>query len=321
MRVLITTVPFGSSNPEPLNLLHEAGLEFTINPHGRKITKEELTKLIPEFDAVIAGTENIDEDVINAGLNLKHISRVGVGLDSVDLLYAKEKGIRVSYTPAAPAPAVAEMTLGLLLSLIRKTHVSNLELHKGQWNRHFGSRVCDLTVGVIGVGRIGSRVLDLIKPLNPKRIMLNDVAATNSKTTLQGAVWSSKEEIYSQADVITLHVPKTSETYDMIRTKELSQMKPEAVLINTSRGGVINEEDLYNGLTEGLIQAAAVDVFDQEPYSGKLSGLSNCILTAHMGSMSRDCREAMEIEATQEVVRFARNERLISEVPEFEYFG
>ena len=150
-KVLITTVPFGDKDRLPLVLLENAGLEYLINPFNKKITEAQLADLITDFDAIIAGTEPITEKVLSRATNLKLISRVGIGLDSVDLLAAKKRGIKVSYTPDAPSLAVAELTLGLMLTLLRSAHVSNSQMHQGIWYRFFGQRLEEVTVGIIGV--------------------------------------------------------------------------------------------------------------------------------------------------------------------------
>ena len=133
--------------------------------------------------------------------------------------------------------------------------------------------------------------------------------------------WVDKETIYREADAISLHLPLTTSTKDMIKSKQLLMMKPDAVIINTSRGGIVNENDLYEVMRSGHLNGAAIDVFNDEPYSGNLTKLENCILTAHMGSMSVDCRTRMEIEATEEAVRFINGVALESEVPEIEYIS
>ncbi len=149
--------------------------------------------------------------------------------------------------------------------------------------------------------------------------MVNDIApepALGSRYPLQ---WASKEEIYRESDIITLHLPLTATTRNLIRKEQLLMMKPDAVLINTARGGIINEQDLAAVMRTGHLSGAAIDVFEREPYSGDLTGIERCLLTAHMGSMSVDCRTRMEIEATQEAVRFVGGEQLLSPVPIEEY--
>jgi D-3-phosphoglycerate dehydrogenase len=242
-----------------------------------------------------------------------------VGLDGVDLLAAKKRGIRVSYTPEAPAPAVAELTLGLMLALLRSVHVANMQMHQGKWQRIFGRRLAETTIGVIGVGRIGTRVLRRTRGFGTPRILVNDIVPDPNLGREFKLEWVTKEQIYAEADIITLHLPLTRLTKNMIRREQLLSMKPDAMIINVARGGIINENDLYDVMKGGHLSGAAIDVFEHEPYSGKLAEIERCILTAHMGSMSVDCRTRMEIEATEEAVRFLTGKPLLSEVPQVEY--
>ena len=160
MKALITTVPFGEINRLPYVLLEEAGIKYTVNPLGKRLTEVELADMVADFDVIIAGTEPITNNVMQKGKKLKMISRVGIGLDSVDLQAAEQHGIVVSFTPDAPAPAVSEFTIGLMLSLLRFIQVSNLNLHGGKWHRYLGKRLSECTLGVIGVGRIGRGKVD-----------------------------------------------------------------------------------------------------------------------------------------------------------------
>jgi D-3-phosphoglycerate dehydrogenase / 2-oxoglutarate reductase len=318
-KALITTVPFGENNRLPLELLEKAEIEYLINPHKKKLTEDQLSELIPDFDVLIAGTEPITDKVLAQASKLKLISRVGIGLDSVDLISARKRGIKVSYTPDAPAPAVAELTLGLILSLLRSVHISNLQLHHGKWERIFGRRLNDITVGIIGVGRIGARLLRCMSGFGRLHTLVNDISPNHQLNQEFDLEWVSKEQIYKEADVISLHLPLTPLTRNMICREQLLLMKKDASIINTSRGGIINEDDLYKVMTEGHLGGAAIDVFENEPYTGKLVGINRCLLTAHMGSMSIDCRSQMEIHATEEIVRFLSGKPLESEVPQLEY--
>ena len=318
-KVLITTVPFGDINRLPMAQLEAAGIEYLINPLGRKLQEDELADMVTDFDALVAGTEPVTNKVMGAASKLKLISRVGIGLDSVDLLAAARRGILVSYTPDAPAPAVAELTIGLMFSLLRFTHVANAQMHRGVWHRHFGRRIAEVTIGMIGVGRIGGRVLRHLAGFGTSRILVNDIQPNLKVVPELNLEWVSKEDIYRQADLISLHVPLTAKTKNMISREQLLQMKPDAMIINTSRGGIINEPDLVDVLHASHLSAVAVDVFQQEPYSGPLSQIERCLLTSHMGSMSIDCRSRMEIEATQEAVRFLTGQPLNSQVPLEEY--
>jgi D-3-phosphoglycerate dehydrogenase / 2-oxoglutarate reductase len=319
MKVLITTVPFAEKNLLPIELLKGIDADFLINPLNRKLKEEELAEIASEFDIIIAGTEPITDFVMEKATKLKLISRVGIGLDSVDLLAAEKRGIKVSYTPDAPAPAVAELTIGLLITLLRSAQLSNMDMHNGNWNRYFGKRIANSTIGIIGLGRIGSRILTRLSVFGTPRLLVNDIAPNPELDRKFKLEWVDKETIYREADIISLHVPLTKLTKDMITKKHLEMMKSDAAIINTSRGGIVNELDLYNLMKQGYLSGAAIDVFEKEPYIGPLSEINRCILTAHMGSMSIDCRTRMEVEATEEVVRFVKNIPLENEVPEEEY--
>ncbi len=318
-KVLISTVPFGEKDKFPLELLSNNSIEYILNPLNRKLKEDDLKGLIGNMDGLIAGTEIISDKVLKKANNLKIISRVGIGLDGIDLNYAKEKNINISYTPDAPGPAVAEMTIGLMISLLRSLHISNSQMHLGKWNRIFGRRIAEITIGIIGVGRIGSRVLRRLKPFGTPKILVNDVMPDHTIDGYLKVHWTTKNEIYKNADLISLHLPLNTKTKDMITAKELSLMKDNALLINTSRGGIINEKDLFSALKKGKLGGVAIDVFENEPYEGPLKNIERCLLTSHMGSMSEDCRTRMEIESTEEIVRFFNNEQLKNPVPESEY--
>jgi D-3-phosphoglycerate dehydrogenase len=318
-KVLITTVPFSEKNRFPLDLLEKNNIDYLVNPLNKKLTEEELFNMVADFDVVIAGTEQISDKVMERASNLKMISRVGIGLDSVDLLAAEKRGIQVSYTPDAPAPAVAELTIGMMLTLLRSVHVSNSQMHLGEWYRFFGRRLSEVTIGIIGIGRIGQGVLEHLKGFKNPRILVNDVSIKSDISNKFNVEWSSKEEIYKQSDIVSLHLPLTGKTKDMIKKDHLLSMKTDAIIINTSRGGIINESDLYEVMKSGHLSGAAIDVFDNEPYSGDLKNIERCLLTAHMGSMSVDCRTRMEIEATEEAVRFLTGKTLKGLVPDEEY--
>lgn len=318
-KIFISTWPFAEANEFPIEMLKANGIDYQINPYGRKLTETELAGLIGDSVGLIAGTEPITGSVMDQAKHLRHISRVGVGLDNVDLGEAEKRGIQVSYTPDAPAPAVAELTIGLMLNLLRHIHVADAEMHEGKWKRYFGRRVAEATLGIIGVGRIGTRVLRRAAAFGTPRILVNDVLPNLELNREFKLEWVSKTIIFQQADVISLHVPLTAGTRNLVAEKELGLMKPDAFLINTSRGGVVNESALYQALQKRSIAGAAIDVFEKEPYDGPLKELSNCLLTAHMGSMSLDCRTRMEIEATEEAIRFVQGKGCLSPVPKEEY--
>lgn len=319
-RVLISTYPFSTGSEIPLKLLQQAkNVEFTLNPLNRKLTEQELADMIEPFDAIIAGTEPISKTVLQRAKNLKHISRVGVGLDSVDLNYADSLGIKISYTAEAPAPAVAELSMGLMLNLLRSITLADQGMKSGKWNRYYGRRIGDIKVGIVGMGRIGSLVLKCLEGFKPAQVLVHDIDTRKLHNLPSFAKACSLEEILHESDIISLHVPLNRQNINLISNVQLSMMKKSSFIINTSRGGIINEKDLFEALENNRIAGAAIDVFEQEPYTGPLCKLSNCLLTSHMGSMSFDCRNRMEIEATEEVLLFLAGSGLKQEVPRYEY--
>jgi D-3-phosphoglycerate dehydrogenase len=318
-RVLVTGAPFAKIDPDPLRLLEKHGVPFSLNPTGRRLTEQELLQLIPPFEALIASTEPITERVLDAAINLRLIARVGIGLDNVPLAAARRRGIAVTYTPDAPTAAVAELTIAHMLSLLRHTALADREIRQGVWRRRIGRSLSQVTVGVIGVGRVGRNVIRKLGSWSPQRILANDLAVDEKFSQETGCIWTDVKRIYQEADVITLHLPLTKATHRMIRAAELSIMKKDAILINTSRGGIVDESALAATLRDRPEFSAAVDVFVDEPYAGELTSLQNCLMSSHMGAATRDCRLRMELEATEEVIRYFLGEPFRNPVPEHEY--
>jgi len=315
-KVFVSTHPFGEISPEPIALVEKGNLELIINPYKRKITLEELAEQIVDIDALIAGTEQLSDYILDKAKKLKIISRVGIGLDGIDFEAVKKRGIEVCYTPEAPSLAVAELTLGLLVDLNRQISLTNEKMKNGVWKRRMGGQLDGKTFGIIGLGRVGKLVAKIAQGFSMK-IIVNDIEPDYDYAKKYNLEFVSKEEIYKTADFITLHVPLTSKTHRLINKNSLSQMQKHACLINTSRGPVVNEDDLYIALKENKIAGAAIDVYSTEPYvNGKLCELENIILTCHMGSCTRESRFRMEKEAAEDVVRFFKNKPLASPVPE-----
>lgn len=322
-RIFISTFPFGREDIRPIELLQKSGQDFAINSLNRKLQAEELARLAADADCLVAGTEDL-LPLIQSSSRLRHIARVGIGLDSVPLALCREKGIRVSYTPHAVTPAVAELSIGLMLDATRRITFSDRELRTGGWTRPYGRRLGDSIVGIIGMGKIGGEVARLVASFGPREILIydkRDCTDRISKIAESGASvrQTSIDDILSQGDVVTLHVPLTRQTRRMIAADSLKKMKKTAFLINTSRGGVVDEGDLAVALRESWIAGAAIDVFDREPYHGEFTQLENIVLTQHIASCAYDCRARMEIEAVQDTLRFLEGEALINEVPEEEY--
>ncbi|MGE8720180.1 phosphoglycerate dehydrogenase [Leptospira terpstrae] len=322
-KLFISTYPFGKYDKHPVELLEQAGINFTINPLNRKLTAHEVLDFAKDCTGIIAGTENL-EHLVSESKNLKFISRVGIGLDSVPLKLCKEKGIRVSYTPDAVTLAVAEIVLGMMITLPRHVVFADRQIRSGGWTRPVGISIQSSIIGIVGLGRVGFKISQMLASLKPKKILVCDILDKSKdikslRTFGLDIEQVSLNSLLSFSDIVSVHVPLTPLTKNLISKDELDQMKKSAFLINFSRGGIVDESAVYESLKKNEIAGLALDVFEKEPYFGSLIELDNVVLTQHMGSCSYDCRLAMESQATEELIRFFKEEKLMSEVPDFEF--
>ena len=292
MKIAITTTSFAQFDRAPLKLLEEAGAEVFLNPYGRKLTGEEVVQLAAEADGLIAGTEPLDKTVLEKLTRLKVISRCGVGMDNIDCDAAQKRGIKVCNTPSGPTLAVAELTVGLILNLLRQTALMDREMRSGLWKKRMGNLLHGKRVGVIGFGKIGQKTADLLKVLGCEICYCDKVKADNATSAQRMEL----EELLAQSDIVVLHVSGKFEK-PLLGVKELALMKQDSWLVNTARGGVVDEEALLKALKDGRLTGAALDVFAEEPYEGDLKQLDNVILTPHIGSYAREARIEMEHQA------------------------
>jgi len=306
MKVFVSTHPFSFTSAEPMRLLKYNEFDVRLNPFEHKISTEELSKVIGDAEILIAGTEKITEQVFKAATNLKLISRVGIGLDGIDFKLCKKYGVKVAYTPDAPTMAVAELCVGLILDLARQISNTNKNIRLNIWKRHMGTLLSGKTVGIFGMGRIGKSLIHLLSNFNVK-FLVHDTSPDIAYGRLHNVRFGTKVDVLKYSDIISVNIPLKEDTKNFISSKELDLMQSHTILINTARGGIVNEIDLYNGLKKEKIAGAAIDVFEQEPYKGNLCELDNCILTCHMGASTFDSRTDMEIQAVQEAIRFKNN--------------
>jgi len=312
--VLIASVPFGRADPAPLRLLDAAGVKYVLKPGARRLNEDEVIQLMGGASIVIAGLDPMSARVMDAAPQLRLIARLGIGLDTVDLAAARSRGIAVSYTPEAPAAAVAELTIGLMLAALRSIPQADRGIRSGTWPRILGRRLGELTIGILGVGRVGRRVIGHLSSFG-SRILASDPFADHAPDPRGNLRWVDQDTLFREADVLSLHLPLTAETRGVISAKQIETMKAGAILVNTSRGELVVEADLVEALRRGRLGGAALDVFSTEPYTGDLASLENTVLTSHLGSQSADCRTRMEIEAVEDVLRFLRGEPLRHPVP------
>jgi D-3-phosphoglycerate dehydrogenase len=307
IRVLLATYPFGATGRRPLELLQQMQWELVDNPFRRRLKPDDVAGLLYNVDGVIAGTEPYNSKTLRNANRLKVISRVGIGLDSVDLDYCRDNNIQVTYTPDAPSEAVAELTVTNILNLLRHIHQSDRSVRAGAWNRLMGRLVQEITIGVIGTGRIGGKVIRLLESYHPK-IFANDTDPNIYGKPMPNTQWCSTEEIVKKSDVITFHIPMSSENFHIVDRRFISNMKTGAFLINTSRGGILDTEALYDALIQNHLGGAALDVYENEPYQGPLTRLDNVVLTAHIGASARQSRYLMELGAAEDCIRVLNGE-------------
>lgn len=297
MKVFISTTTFAQFSKEPLDILRKNKIDFVLNPLKRKLFEQEIGKFLKEnsYVGLIAGTEPITKSVLTKAISLKVISRVGVGIDNIDLPEAKKLKIKVYNTPNVLIDSVAELTIGLILNALRKISLMDRNIRNKAWNKEMGLLFKGKTLGIIGFGKIGRRVALLAKTFGAG-VIFYDVKPIKTKIARQVTFI----KLVKDADIISIH---SSGKGILISKDEIKNMKEGVILVNTSRGSTIDEEALYSGLKSGKIAFAALDVFNNEPYSGKLTGVENCILTPHIGSYARESRIQMEIEAVNNLIK------------------
>ena len=294
--IAITTTTFGEYDKEPLNLLDMNGFHVKLNPYKRRLKKDEVIELCKDAIGIIAGTETLDVDIMETLTILKVISRCGTGIDNVALVDADRIGIKVYNTPDAPTSAVAELAVGFMINLLRKVSQMDKELKMGQWQKRMGNLLCEKKIGIKGFGRIGRKVAELLKPFGCE-IAYADPFVEDG---LMGLQRMSLKDMLCWADIVTIHVGVHEK---LMGEKEFQCMKKGALLINTSRGGVVDESALYEYLKNGNLSGAALDVFEEEPYFGALKELDNVILTPHIGSYAKEARVEMERLAVENLLK------------------
>lgn len=295
IKVLLGPSTFGAVDPAPLHRLKEAGYEVIDNPYKRTLSKDELMKLLAGgVQGLIAGLEPLDAEVLKK-TRLKVISRCGAGMSNVDLEAAKRLNIEVCCTPDAPTQAVAELTLGAMLGLLRMIPRMNQALHNGRWEKQIGRQLDGKTVVIIGFGRIGQKVASLLAPFNVKIIAVDPLTSTS----FQSVEYLPLERALPKADVVTIHCDGEKQ---VLGAKEFALLKDGVFLLNAARGEVIDEQVLIECLDKGKVAGAWIDTFSEEPYHGPLIKYPQVILTPHAGSYTLETRKTMELKAVNNLI-------------------
>lgn len=296
MKVGVTTVSF-SSNQSLLAKLKETGFEIKVNPLGRRLTHEELVEFLQDCDSAIIGLDKINSSVLQKCPNLKLISKYGVGLDNIDFNACKSFNVEVRYPVGVNKRSVSEMALAMMLGLSRNIYTTSNQLKNGDWNKSGGFELSKKNVGIIGYGNIGKDLAKLLEPFNVN-IMANDIDKSVFKNKPDYVKESSKEEIFTSSDFISVHTPLTDETNDLINRNNIPLLKDGVILINTARGGIFNQSDVFRALKHGKVGGLGIDAYEVEPpQSNELISLPNVICTPHIGGNSKEAVNAMGMAA------------------------
>lgn len=296
MLIQVTTSTFGKAGSKPIDYLKSKEIPFRVNPYGRKLTEEEVVEVLSDADGVIAGTEPLTDRVLNQLPKLKIISRCGTGMNNVDLESAEQLGIKVYNTPTVHVDAVAELALAAVLSSLRNVVQNDKSVRSRAWAKTMGRSLYQKKVGIIGFGKVGKKFCELLEPFDAE-LFFYDPFVNEESIQPYNAQQLSLENLMRTCDILSIHVPYTKENHHMINASNLSLVKKDVLIINTSRGGLINEEDLFIFLNDHPGASAYLDVFEKEPYDGRLTELDNVTLSPHVGTSTLETREEMELEA------------------------
>jgi phosphoglycerate dehydrogenase-like enzyme len=290
--------------------LREHGFEVVhqLPPTGR-YTEDEMIALLPGAFATIASAEPYSRRVLDAAPDLRIIARVGVGYDAIDVGAATDHGVAVTTTPGTNEKAVADFAFGLILTVARAIPANMLAMREQRWERVLGPDVDGATIGIVGLGLIGREVARRARGFN-MRILAYDVVQDDVYAAQAGVEYRSLDDVMAEADFVTVHVPLMPQTRHLINADRLAHMKPTAYLINTSRGGTVDEAALLTALRAGTLAGAALDVFAGEPpWGNPLLELPNVIATPHVAGISHGSREAMLRMACRGIVQRRDGER------------
>jgi D-3-phosphoglycerate dehydrogenase len=278
MRILVTPSSFGECGSEPLQLLQESGLDIQFNPKQRRLSREEVVSLGSDCIGIIAGLEQLDADTLSRFRNLRVVSRLGSGVDNIDLEAAKQKGIVVRSTPYGPTRAAAELTLAMVMALIRNIPMADRNMRQGIWRKEIGQLLQGRIVGILGLGRIGREVA---------RLMIAMGCTVLGHDLVPDVDWSVKHnvrlvdfsDLLVESEILCIHVSALDDNATLIGEKELASMRPGAMLVNMARGGIVDEDALVAALKNETLKGAALDVYSHEPYAGPRTEIDTVVLT------------------------------------------
>jgi len=302
-KILITPRSFGKNDPTPINMLKEHGYEIVINPYGRMLTKSEMLEHLRDADGVIVGIDPIDAEVIAGAGKLKAIAKYGVGMDNIDVAFAESRNIAVTKTLGANSDSVAEFAVTLMLSVARRSVYFDAECRKSNWIKSSTIQMTGRTLGIIGLGAIGKLVAKKVKGFDMS-VIVYDAFQDQEYAAANGVEYVDLETLLRRSDFISLHVPLIDSTKKMISTPQFELMKKTAVIVNTARGGLIDEDALIFALKSKRIWGAGIDVFEEEPnIRPELLTLENVVLGPHCSASTLEAVDNMGIMSANNMIR------------------
>jgi D-3-phosphoglycerate dehydrogenase len=305
-KILITPRSFAKHNQAPYQRLAEAGIEVIHNPVGDILSKEEMMYHVKDIDGIIVGVDPMDQDVLSCAKNLSVISKYGVGTDNIDLDYCKQKTIDVTITKNANSEAVSDYAFTLILSVARRVVEIDQGCRNNDWSKKVAVDVFGKKIGILGLGAIGKGVAKRAKSFDME-IYGYDICYDDAFMAEYGIKQSCVEEIIRTCDFISLHLPLVEETKYLINKDSLKMAKDNLIIINTSRGGVINEDDLYDALKHKQIYGAGIDVFETEPaQNSKLLELENVIVGSHCAASTAGAVNTMSNMAVDNIIKILK---------------
>ncbi|MGE6607528.1 phosphoglycerate dehydrogenase [Halomonas sp. NPDC076908] len=306
MKIVCTSPSFAKYSTSPYDVLKAAGV--TLESLPADISEADFIARAADADGAIVAFNPMTEAVFNSLPNLKVVSKHGVGVDNIDLAAAQRHGVRITNVPAANRHAVADFTFALLLSLARDLPRVDAATRAGEWPRCFGRDVHSMTLGIVGIGSIGQAVAKRATGFE-MRVLAYDPFANPEAVAALGVELVDLDTLCREADFLTLHVGLSEQTHHLINTERLALMKPTAMLINAARGGIVDEQALYESLKEKRIAGAAIDAFEQEPLtSSPLYTLENVIVSAHIAGYTENALTTLSTTCVEDVLAVLRGE-------------
>lgn len=303
MKVIVSAVSF-SKNKQLIEKLLNLFPDAILNNEGIRYYDQDLVSYYKDADAILVGVEKIDEKLLSQLPNLKFIAKYGVGLNNIDFDACRKYGVKVGWKAGVNRYSVAEMTVGLILMLSRNLYVTSNQLKDNYWNKNGGWSISGKTLGIIGLGNIGKELVRLLTPFNIN-FLANDIKDISSFANENKIQITTKEEIFFRSDIISVHTPLDEKTTNLINKSVFKKMKEDAILINTARGGIVNEDDLIHALRKKTIAGAATDVYTIEPPKNMdLLSIPNLITTPHIAGNSKEAVISMGMAAIESLNKF-----------------